>query len=140
MITLRIMIWIEITQNLAAYCVPSRERPPEFVRYFFPSLAHLSFKAAATMNVDNQALGSLNQVFSQILSPENTVRRAAEQYLRDFEKTQGFPLLLITLMSTLTLSTAPHDIAIRQCAAVFLKNMVKRRWGPETDAVSYSFN
>eukprot|EP01035_Chromulina_nebulosa_P002761 gene2761-3763_t len=86
------------------------------------------------MNVDNQALSSLNQVFSQILSPENAVRRAAEQYLRDLERAQGFPLLLITLMSTLTLSTAPHDIAIRQCAAVFLKNLVKRRWGPETEA------
>ena len=88
------------------------------------------------MNVDNQALSSLNQVFLQILSPENAVRRAAEQNLRDLERAQGFPMLLITLLSTLTHSTAPHDITIRQCAAVFLKNMVKRRWGPETEAVS----
>ena len=80
------------------------------------------------MEINEQSLNSLNQVFVSILSPDNAARRAGEEYLRNLESQQGFSLLLLTLINKLVQSTSPHDISIRQCTAVYLKNLVKRCW------------
>ena len=90
------------------------------------------------MNVDNQALSSLNQVFVNLLSPDNATRRAGEEYLKNFEKTPGFAVIILTLINKLSQSTSPHDVANRQSAAVYVKNMVKRRWDPKNEEVCFS--
>lgn len=87
------------------------------------------------MEINEQSLSSLNQVFVNILSPDNASRRAGEEYLRNLECQQGFSLLLLALINKLVQSASPHDISIRQCAAVYLKNLVKRRWEIGDDTV-----
>jgi len=53
------------------------------------------------MEINEQSLNSLNQVFVSILSPDNAARRAGEEYLRNLESQQGFSLLLLTLINKL---------------------------------------
>jgi hypothetical protein len=85
------------------------------------------------MEINDQSLSNLNEIFVNILSPYNATRKAAEELLVSLELRPGFPLLVLALVNKLVQSTAPHDIAIRQSAAVFLKNLVKRKWEAADD-------
>jgi exportin-2 (importin alpha re-exporter) len=79
------------------------------------------------MEVNDQTLGVLKDLLLGILSPDNATRKNAEAYLKSSEAQQGFPLLVLTLISRLVSSTVPQDVAIRQSASVLFKNMVKNR-------------
>ena len=82
------------------------------------------------MEVNDQTLSVLKDLLVGILSPDNATRKNAEAYLKSSEVQQGFPLLVLTLITRLVNASTPQDIAIRQSASVLFKNMVKNRWQP----------
>ena len=89
------------------------------------------------MEVNDQTLGVLKDLLVGILSSDNATRKNAEAYLKSSEAQQGFPLLVLTLISRLSSATTPQELAIRQSASVLFKNMVKNRWQPSEDDDQY---
>lgn len=85
------------------------------------------------MEVNDQNLSVLRDLFAKVLSPDNDTRRQAEDFIKSHQIQPGFPLLLLTLISKLVTSGIPQDVAIRQSAAVLFKNMVKKHWQPQDD-------
>lgn len=85
------------------------------------------------MEVNEQTLGVLKGLLTNVLSHDNAVRRNAESYLEQHEAQPGFPLLILTLITQLMAPITPQDIAIRQSASVLFKNVVKKHWVPEED-------
>lgn len=85
------------------------------------------------MEVNDQTLSVLKDLLLGILSSDNNARKSAEAYLKSSELQQGFPLLLLTLISRLSNVNTPQELAVRQSASVLFKNMVKKRWHPSED-------
>jgi exportin-2 (importin alpha re-exporter) len=85
------------------------------------------------MEVNEQNLSQLRALFLQTLMPDNNARKEAEKFLSNIELQSGFSLVLLHLISILSGSSNPQDIAIRQSASVLFKNLVKRRWCPEEE-------
>jgi exportin-2 (importin alpha re-exporter) len=77
------------------------------------------------MEINDQNLGALKDMLQKTLSPDATIRKNAEAYLKQMEATQGYPILILKLIE---LSTAPADQAIRQSAGILFKNFVKHNW------------
>ena len=88
----------------------------------------LSIEVVEKMEINEQNLGQLRSIFLQTLVPNNVVRKEAEKYLGTIEIQPGFSIVLLHLISLLSKSVAPEDLAIRQSASVLFKNLVKRRW------------
>jgi exportin-2 (importin alpha re-exporter) len=85
------------------------------------------------MEVNEQNLAQLRALFLQTLMPDNNARKEAEKFLESSEVQPGFSLVVLHMISILSASTNPQDVAIRQSASVLFKNMVKKRWCPEDD-------
>lgn len=85
------------------------------------------------MEINEQNLEQLRSIFLQTLVPNNVVRKEAEKYLGTIEIQPGFSIVLLHLISLLSKSLAPEDLAIRQSASVLFKNLVKRRWIIESE-------
>jgi exportin-2 (importin alpha re-exporter) len=47
----------------------------------------------------------------------------------------GFGIVILELISAMTDSSSPQDIAVRQSAAVLFKNIVKKKWSPTEDEI-----
>ena len=58
---------------------------------------------------------------------------AAERILASYEAAEGFTILILHLVSALSNSILPEDVAIRQSATILFKNIVKKRWVPSDD-------
>eukprot|EP01038_Epipyxis_sp_PR26KG_P004977 gene4977-6960_t len=82
------------------------------------------------MEINDQSLGLLQDLLLNILSPDNNTRKKAEEYVKSIETQQGFPLLVVGLISRLISHSDAQSAAVRQSAAVLFKNLVKRRWEP----------
>jgi exportin-2 (importin alpha re-exporter) len=83
------------------------------------------------MEINDQTLASLHDVLQKSLSPDNTARKAAEVFLNKNRSQPGIPLLTLSLITRLTTVTTPLEVAIRQSAAVYFKNIIKEHWEPE---------
>ena len=77
----------------------------------------------------------LREVIGRFLSPNSAAIKEAEAYMKTIETQQGFTLVLLSLIQSLSSSVAPSDVAVRQTAAVIFKNAVKARWAPEDDNI-----
>jgi exportin-2 (importin alpha re-exporter) len=71
----------------------------------------------------------LQEILLASLSPHNDIRKHAEGVLASIEGNAGFLFSLLTLINDPTVQTG-----VRQSAAVFFKNLIKRRWNPEEDS------
>ncbi|OAY84247.1 Exportin-2 [Ananas comosus] len=80
------------------------------------------------MDVPAETLDALSGWFLQSLSPDASVRRAAESSLAAAASAPGFPLALLRLAS---LPSA--DPQARLAAAVHFKNLLRSRWSPDAD-------
>lgn len=85
------------------------------------------------MEVNDQNLAVLRDLLQNTMSPITATRRQAEEMIKSTEAQGGFSLLLLTLISRLSVPASPDDIAVRQSASVYFKNLVKKRWAPEDD-------
>lgn len=112
-------------------------RRPTGICFLGPHSLRLFAFDQAIMEVNDQTLSVLQDLLKQAMSPDNTTRKNAEAILKSTEAQQGFPLLVLTLISRLIASSSPQDIAIRQSASVLFKNMVKNRWQPSEDDDQY---
>jgi exportin-2 (importin alpha re-exporter) len=75
----------------------------------------------------------LRGLFLNSLSYDNNARKAAESQLQGnfmgMQPVSGFPTVLLMLIRQLsTPGAGPEDMAIRQSASIFFKNLVKKRW------------
>lgn len=71
-------------------------------------------------------------LFTQTLNPNLAQRRAAEEELG---RAKVQPECVLTVLQILSQETV--DLAVRQSAAVFFKNLVKAHWSPE-DETAYT--
>ncbi|CAD6192832.1 unnamed protein product [Caenorhabditis auriculariae] len=73
-------------------------------------------------------MSNLVEILSRTLEPDNSVRKAAEDQLRQMELVPGFARNLLELINK-------PDLAgqLRFSAAVKLKNFIKRNWGEAAD-------
>jgi exportin-2 (importin alpha re-exporter) len=85
------------------------------------------------MEINDQNLALLSNLFVQILSPNNIDRKNAETYIKNIQTQQGFLLLLLSLINRLVNSSVPQEVSVRQSAAVLFKNLVKKHWIPDDD-------
>jgi len=73
----------------------------------------------------------LRQTLSQSLSPDTPTCQNAERALLAAQSSAEHALAVLRVVSTT--SSARNDGAIRQSAAVYFKNMVKKGWVPDED-------
>jgi exportin-2 (importin alpha re-exporter) len=85
------------------------------------------------MEINDQNLAQLRALFLQTLNPDNAIRKESEKYLNSIEIQPGFSIVLLHMVSLLSASSTPEDMAIRQSSSVLFKNFVKRRWAPPED-------
>lgn len=71
-------------------------------------------------------LQTLSTTLSASISPDSSVRRQAEDQLRQGEGSAGFLLLVLQLVNS-----SEADLTVRQTAGVYFKNVVKRLWAGE---------
>lgn len=71
-------------------------------------------------------LQTLSSTLTASISPDSSVRRQAEDQLRQGESSPGFLLLVLQLVNS-----GEVDIVTRQTGGVYFKNAVKRLWGGE---------
>ncbi|XP_072985086.1 exportin-2 [Typha latifolia] len=81
------------------------------------------------MDVPAETLDALSHFFLQSLSPDSSLRRAAESSLSSAASSlPSFPLALLRL-----LSLPSADPQVRLAAAVHFKNLLRSRWSPDSD-------
>lgn len=68
-------------------------------------------------------LQTLAVYLEQTLSPENSVRKKAEEFLQSVENNQNYPVLVLHV-----LNKKDCPLQIRVAAAVTFKNFIKRNW------------
>lgn len=90
-------------------------------------------KEKRKMEINDQSLGVLRDLLTSALSPDNTTRKNAENYINTNRKQPGFSLLVLTLVTRLASASTGSELAIRQSASVLFKNLVKEYWQPEDD-------
>lgn len=60
---------------------------------------------------------------------------SAEEMIGSLEVQQGFSIVVLSLIQAISASESPEDKAVRSFGAVLFKNMVKRRWVSDDDAL-----
>lgn len=85
------------------------------------------------MEASPSNLQQLGELIGQLLAPNSVAIKAAEKQLKALEFKQGYTLCLLHLIGNLTSSISPHDIGVRQTAAVLFKNAVKKGWKIDDD-------
>ena len=73
----------------------------------------------------------LLQTLELNLSNDNETRRQSEETLRSMSEEEGFGPALATLAVDPSIAQAP----LRQLASVFLKQLIKERWPPTSEAI-----
>ncbi len=85
------------------------------------------------MEINDQSLAQLRELLQNTLAVDSNLRKNAENYIKSVESTQGFPLLLLNLITRLITTNTSNDASIRQVASVLFKNLVKNKWQPEDE-------
>ena len=75
------------------------------------------------MEINDQNLQAMANYLQQTMSPDREVRKPAEEFLKSVEVQQGYPVLMLTL-----LSKDGVDLAIKVAASITFKNFIKRNW------------
>jgi len=75
------------------------------------------------MEVNAQNIQQLGVYLQQTLSPQNEVRKPAEEFLQSVEGNQNYPILLLNL-----LQSDGVDVTIKVAGSITFKNYVKRNW------------
>jgi len=82
------------------------------------------------MEVNNQNIHQLAAYLQQTLSPQNEVRKPAEEFLQSVEGNQNYPVLLLHL-----LQADGIEPNIKIAGSITFKNYIKRNWAvPEEGA------
>ncbi|XP_041060624.1 exportin-2 [Carcharodon carcharias] len=74
------------------------------------------------MDLSDANLQSLSEFLKKTLDPDPAVRRPAEKFLESVERSQNYPLLLLTLIEK------SQDNVMKVCSSVTFKNYIKRNW------------
>ena len=88
------------------------------------------------MEANSNTLQGLAELIGQFLSPNSQAIKVAEEQLKNLESKQGFTLCLLHLIGNLSVNNmtySPHDIGVRQTAAVLFKNAIKNGWKIDDD-------
>jgi len=80
------------------------------------------------MEVNAQNIQQLAVYLQQTLSPQNEVRKPAEDFLQSVEANQNYPVLLLHL-----LQSDGADLNIKVAGSITFKNYVKRNWAVPED-------
>ncbi|ORY33698.1 Cse1-domain-containing protein [Naematelia encephala] len=80
------------------------------------------------MQATPETLSILSTTLTSTVSPDSSVRRAAEEQLRQGEAQPGFLILVLELVKS-----DQVDNVVRQAGGVYFKNAVKRLWGGEEE-------
>jgi len=80
------------------------------------------------MEINDQNIQAMANYLQQTMSPDREVRKPAEEFLKSVEVQQGYPVLLLTL-----LSREGVDLAIKVAASITFKNFIKRNWKVDED-------
>lgn len=80
------------------------------------------------MQATPETIAALSQYLSNTVSPDAATRRSAEESLRQGEAQQGFLQLVLQLVGA-----DSTDMVVRQAAALYFKNVVKRLWEGEEE-------
>lgn len=83
------------------------------------------------MEINEQNLNILVDLLHRTVSANNESRKEAENYIFSIETQPGFLIVLLHLISSLSSSQISGEMLVRQVAAVFFKNAVKRHWDPQ---------
>jgi len=67
----------------------------------------------------------------QTLSPNDALRKQAEEQLKQFDKVAGYSVILLKIVST-----AQVDLTLRLSAAIALKKLTRNNWSDKSAAVS----
>lgn len=81
--------------------------------------------------MSEQAVAIVRELITHSLSPDNAVRKLAEDHLKAARNQAGF---LLTVLHLIGSASHPHDAALTQGAAIYFKNSVKQQWSPEEDS------
>jgi hypothetical protein len=92
---------------------------------FFPELKN--HDQIFIMNASPDNLNQLSNYLRLTTSPDASVRKPAEEFLRNLESQRGFPLLLLTLLDSPN-DNNPDTGMIKISAAINFKNFIKRNW------------
>jgi exportin-2 (importin alpha re-exporter) len=87
------------------------------------------------MEVNDQNMAQVQALMLQALSSDNAARRQAEDMIASLEVQQGFSIVVLSLIQAISASDSAQDKAIRSFGAVLFKNMVKKRWVSEDEAL-----
>merc|ERR1719266_2049205 len=82
------------------------------------------------MEVNAQNIQQLGVYLQQTLSPQNEVRKPAEEFLQSVEGNQNYPVLLLHL-----LQSDGADLNIKVAGSITFKNYVKRNWAVSDDGM-----
>jgi exportin-2 (importin alpha re-exporter) len=105
----------------------------QYLIFYNRFFAHCILSIAAFMNILDVA--TLTRVLQSSMSPNPAEIKQAESQLTQAED-QSAGSLLITLLSTVF--NLSENIPVRQAAAIFSKNLLKRRWlKSEDDAIQH---
>ena len=71
-------------------------------------------------------LKALSNYLGQTMSPDASIRKPAEDFLRSVETQKGFPILILTLLGSN--DPDPNSQTTKLAAAINFKNYIKRNW------------
>ena len=71
-------------------------------------------------------LKALSNYLGQTLSPNASIRKPAEDFLRSVETQKGFPILILTLLGSN--DPDPNAQTTKLAAAINFKNYMKKNW------------
>ena len=71
-------------------------------------------------------LKALSSYLGQTMSPDASVRKPAEEFLKSVEAQKGFPILILTLLGSN--DADPNAQTTKLAAAINFKNYIKRNW------------
>ena len=102
--------------------LPTAGRIPQSLELTFFDTSTESIRSSA-MEINDQNLAAMAEYLQKTMSPDRTVRKPAEDFLKSVEVQAGYPVLLLTL-----LSKDGVDLSIKVSASITFKNFIKRNW------------
>jgi exportin-2 (importin alpha re-exporter) len=84
------------------------------------------------MELNDESLAYVRHIFLNVLSPQSTIRKDAENQLNQLELQSNFSMIILYLINNLSNSSlTSEDAAIRQSASVYFKNYIKKYWSED---------
>jgi exportin-2 (importin alpha re-exporter) len=93
---------------------------------------HHTPSSYSVMELNDESLAYVRHIFLSVLSPQQTIRKEAENQLNQLELQSNFSMVILSLINNLS-STSPvsEDASIRQSASVYFKNYIKKFWSED---------